>query len=701
MSEGRWDVKTENLLFEIGTEEIPASFIPAALRDMERLAEEGLKEFGLSFEKISCFGTPRRLVLFVKDLPDCQPDREEEITGPSERIAFNPDGTLTKAGEGFLRAQGMGKDDLFIKDTGKGRCLAVRKLIKGEGTKDILASFLPSLVSKIPFPKTMKWGVSSFRFVRPIRWIVALFGNSVIPFEIAGVKSGRLSLGHRFMAPAAFEVTADIGSYIEALRCRFVIVDIKERRDMLIEEVERAALQTGGFILKDDELVDLNTNLTEYPSAVCGSFDERFLRLPSEVLITSMKEHQKYFAVVDSSGGLRPNFVAVNNTRSPDEDVVKRGHERVLRARLTDAAFFFEEDMKVPLYERVSALSGIIFNQRLGTMLDKTNRVRELALYIAKILAPDRLDMVDRAAYLSKADLLTGMVGEFPALQGVMGREYAIRSGEAQEVALAIEEHYMPIRAGGDLPKTAIGAILGMADKIDTICGMFAIGLQPSGAQDPYALRRLALGVLLIIEDKGFSVSIKALFTEALARIKRDIKDADFNLDQMLSEVTAFFKGRFLNNLTSRGFRADIIEAAVRVGFDDVADCLKRVDAISRVRTRPEFEPLSIAFKRVMNILKGFGGGEVDPSLLVESEENALFQAYTGIKSEVMGLLDSRQYEGALYMLLSLKPHVDSFFDHVMVMVEDNKIRMNRLSLLWQISRLFLRVGDLSAIAIK
>lgn len=694
-------MKTENLLFEIGTEEIPASFIPAALRDMERLAEEGLKEFGLSFEKISCFGTPRRLVLFVKDLPDCQPDREEEITGPSERIAFNPDGTLTKAGEGFLRAQGMGKDDLFIKDTGKGRCLAVRKLIKGEGTKDILASFLPSLVSKIPFPKTMKWGVSSFRFVRPIRWIVALFGNSVIPFEIAGVKSGRLSLGHRFMAPAAFEVTADIGSYIEALRCRFVIVDIKERRDMLIEEVERAALQTGGFILKDDELVDLNTNLTEYPSAVCGSFDERFLRLPSEVLITSMKEHQKYFAVVDSSGGLRPNFVAVNNTRSPDEDVVKRGHERVLRARLTDAAFFFEEDMKVPLYERVSALSGIIFNQRLGTMLDKTNRVRELALYIAKILAPDRLDMVDRAAYLSKADLLTGMVGEFPALQGVMGREYAIRSGEAQEVALAIEEHYMPIRAGGDLPKTAIGAILGMADKIDTICGMFAIGLQPSGAQDPYALRRLALGVLLIIEDKGFSVSIKALFTEALARIKRDIKDADFNLDQMLSEVTAFFKGRFLNNLTSRGFRADIIEAAVRVGFDDVADCLKRVDAISRVRTRPEFEPLSIAFKRVMNILKGFGGGEVDPSLLVESEENALFQAYTGIKSEVMGLLDSRQYEGALYMLLSLKPHVDSFFDHVMVMVEDNKIRMNRLSLLWQISRLFLRVGDLSAIAIK
>ncbi|MGQ9745389.1 MAG: glycine--tRNA ligase subunit beta [Dissulfurimicrobium sp.] len=694
-------MKTENLLFEIGTEEIPAAFIPTALKEMERLAEDGLKEFGFFPKEISCFGTPRRLALFIKDLPDCQPDREEEIIGPPERIAFNSDGTLTRAGEGFLKAQGVSKDVLIIKDTGKGRCLAVHRLIKGLETKDILASFLPSFVSRIPFPKTMKWGASSFRFARPIRWIVALFGEAVIPFEIAGVKSDRLSYGHRFMAPMAFEVRADKKNYIAAMRAHFVIADMKERKEMLLKDAERAALDSGGILLKDDDLVDLNVNLVEYPSAVCGSFDERFLELPREVLITSMKEHQKYFAVTDSGGRLRPNFVAINNTRSPDENVVKKGHERVLRARLTDAAFFFEEDMKVPLHERVPALSGIVFNQHLGTMLDKTMRVRDIALYIAKILAPDRLDLVDRAAYLAKADLLTGMVGEFPGLQGVMGRQYALRSGEAQEVAIAIEEHYMPVRAGGPLPKTVIGAILSMADKVDTICGMFAIGLQPSGAQDPYALRRLALGVLSIIEDKGFSVSLKAFLAEALKRLGRDIKGVAFDFDHVLNGVMAFLKGRFVNNLISRGMSCDIIEAAVRAGFDDVGDCLKRVYALSNVRMMPEFESLGIAFKRVMNILKGFGGGEIKPEFLIEDEEKALFHAYSRIEQEVAGLLDSRKYERALYMLLSLKPYIDSFFDHVMVMVDDDVIRTNRLSLLWLIARSFLRVGDLSAIAVK
>jgi glycyl-tRNA synthetase beta chain len=694
-------VKTENLLFEIGTEEIPAAFIPVALKDMERLAEDGLKELGLFPKEISCFGTPRRLALFVKDLPDCQPDREEEITGPPERIAFNADGALTRAGEGFLKAQGVDKDALIIKDTAKGRCLAVHRLIKGRETMDILASFLPSFVSRIPFPKAMKWGASSFRFARPIRWIVALLGDAVIPFEIAGVKSGRLTYGHRFMAPMAFEVSSGKKDYIDALRAHFVIVDMKERKEMLLKDAGRAASDSGGVLLKDNDLADLNVNLTEYPSAVCGSFDERFLELPREVLITSMKEHQKYFAVTDSGGGLRPNFVAINNTRSPDDNVVKKGHERVLRARLTDAAFFFEEDMKVPLHERVPALSGIVFNQRLGTMFDKTMRVRDIALYIAKILAPDRLDMVDRAAYLAKADLLTGMVGEFPGLQGVMGRQYALRSGEAQEVAIAIEEHYMPVRAGGQLPETVTGAILSMADKVDTICGMFAIGLQPSGAQDPYALRRLALGVLSIIEDKGFSVSLKAFLAEALKRLGRDIKGAAFDPDHVLNGVLAFLKGRFVNNLTSRGMGGDIIEAAVRAGFDDAGDCLKRVHALSKVRMMPEFEPLGIAFKRVMNILKGFGGGESKPEFLIEDEEKALFHAYAGIEQEVAGFLDSREYELALYMLLSLKPYIDNFFDHVMVMVDDDVIRANRLSLLWRIARSFLRVGDLSAIAVK
>ncbi len=433
-----------------------------------------------------------------------------------------------------------------------------------------------------------------------------------------------------------------------------------------------------------------------------------------------MKEHQKYFAVVDGEGRLRPNFVAVNNIRSTDDLAVRKGHERVLRARLTDAAFFFDEDMKTPLHGRVAALSGVIFNQHLGTMLDKTMRVKSIALNIAKDLAPAKADLVGRASELSKADLLTGMVGEFPGLQGVMGKEYAIRSGEDYEVALAIEEHYMPVRAGGALPKTAIGSILSIADKMDTICGMFAIGLQPSGAQDPYALRRLALGALSVIENKGFSISLKALAAEALTHIARDVKGKDFDPDQVLAEVIAFFQGRFVHNLISRGFEADTVEAAVRAGFDDALDCIMRARAISNIRMQPrlqqpanlvasggegghpsEFESLCTVFKRVMNILKGFDGGEIDASILAEPEERALFQAYDDIRSKVRGLLDSREYEQALYLLLSLKPAVDSFFDHVMVMAEADAIRTNRLSLLWRIACLFLGVGDLSAIAVK
>ncbi|MGB9711957.1 glycine--tRNA ligase subunit beta [Dissulfurimicrobium hydrothermale] len=692
-------MKTENLLFEIGVEEMPAAFIPVALADIEKFAEEGLKGAGLSYKGLKAMGTPRRLALFVSELISCQPDREEDITGPPAKIALAPDGALTKAGEGFLRAQGAGPEAVRIKDTGKGPCLVLHKVIKGRETRDVLASFLPLLAAKIRFPRTMKWGASSFRFARPIRWVVALFGDEVIPFEIAGIESGKMSMGHRFMAPGPFEVRADLASYIEALRRRFVIVDMGERRDMLLKGVMQAVAGSGGSILQDDDLIELNTNLTEYPSAVCGSFDGRFLGLPREVLITVMKEHQKYFAVVDGDGALRPNFVAINNIRPADDSIIRKGHERVLRARLADAAFFFEEDMKIPLHERVDALSGIVFNQYLGTMLDKTERVKSLALYLARGIAPEKVALVERAAYLSKADLLTGMVGEFPDLQGVMGREYALRSGECDEVATAIHEHYMPIRAGGTLPSSMTGSILSIADKIDTICGMFLIGLQPSGTQDPFGLRRQALGVLHILEASDIRFSLAGLIDQGIKGVLRDIKGKARSMQEAAGGILEFFRGRMVNNMTSRGYDLGIVEAAIRVGFDDVVDCVRRIKALAAVRVRPEFEPLSIAFKRVMNILKGFEGGDVDQTLFEAPEEKALFDAYMSLKDDVLALLRDGSYEDALIRLLSLKPLIDNFFDHVMVMVEEPRIRTNRLSILWQISNLFLRVGDLSAVA--
>ncbi|MCK4425641.1 MAG: glycine--tRNA ligase subunit beta, partial [Deltaproteobacteria bacterium] len=453
-----------------------------------------------------------------------------------------------------------------------------------------------------------------------------------------------------------------------------------------------------GNILSDDELVDINTYLTEFPSAVCGSFDKRFLALPRDVLITCMREHQKYFAVVDYSGDLMPHFVAINNTRSPRPGLVCEGHERVLRARLSDAEFFFKEDLKRPLDAFVADLSGMIFHKRLGTVLDKIRRVKALAHYLAEQVAQDKVKEVERAAWLCKADLLTEMVGEFPSLQGIIGREYALLSGESREVANAIEEHYMPVRSGGELPGSLSGALLSIADKIDTICGTIAIGLKPSGTADPYGLRRLALGILHIVEERSLSLSLKALIAEALHQLENQLSEVS---KELTTEVITFFKRRFSYDLTARGMDHDVVEAATRVEFDDVKDCILRVRALASVRSMPEFEPLSVAFKRVMNILKGFEGGAVNPLLLEAEQEKALYEVYLSVEEKVNVSLESRDYEQALVTLLSLKPQVDSFFDHVMVMTEDIDVRANRLALLWNIARLFLRIGDLSAIVVS
>ncbi len=690
-----------DLLLEIGTEEIPASFVPKALSALKDLCQERLERSFLSFESASVLGTPRRLTLAVAGLADKQPDREEMQVGPPAKVAFGPDGSPTKAAKGFAKRHGVSVEGISVEDTERGPYAVIRKVIHGERTADLLKEIIPELIVSIPFPKTMRWEKTGFRFARPIRWIVALFGDEVIPFSIAGVQAGRETRGHRFMSPSPVKLEADSASYLSILEEKFVIPEPEKRRQIIVEEAKRAAESVGGEVLPDEDLLELNTYLTEYPSAVCGSFSPAFLDLPREVLITAMKEHQKYFAVVDKEGRLLPNFIAINNTLSPKVDLVKEGHERVLQARLSDAAFFFEEDRKQPLEAFVQELGGMVFHEKLGTLLDKTQRIQALAGSLADTFAPDQADTAKRAAHLCKADLLTEMVGEFPTLQGIMGRVYALLSGENPDVARAIEEHYLPVRSGGELPATEAGAICSIADKIDTICGTFAIGLKPSGTADPYGLRRSSLGILHILEDRAWSLSMTELIDEALDLLPEAVQMAKEDLCQ---EILQFFERRFVNDLTGRGFQQDVVEAAIKAGFDDPVDCLMRVRALSSVRNREEFEPLSVAFKRVMNILKDYDGGEVDPDLLEEKEEKALFKAFQSLKEKVEGILAEKdavdRYERALVAMLSIKPFVDDFFDNVLVMAKDDKIRHNRLALLWQISRLFHRIGDLSAIVV-
>ncbi len=697
-----------NLLMEIGVEELPAGFLFPALSQLERLVTAKLKENNLAHGSVSTLGTPRRLAIIVEGLVEQQPDVEEKLMGPAARIAFDENGNPTKAGEGFARSKGIDVSELKVEKTEKGEYVVAERIIKGRRTSELLAELLPEIITSLNFPKSMRWADHDLRFARPIRWIAVLFGDEVIKFAVAGVESGAESRGHRFMAPDSVALVADSHSYEDALEKAFVIADPARRRSMLVEGARAAAEKKGGRLLEDSDLVELNTNLTEFPSAVCGEFDQEFLDLPECVLITCMKEHQKYFAVQDSEGRLMPNFVAINNTRSPEPELVTQGHQRVLRARLSDAAFFYKEDTKKKLEEFVPALGGMVFHRKLGTLLDKTRRIQALSEYVAAEIAPEKIDEAKRASWLCKADLLTEMVGEFPTLQGVMGMEYARLSGEPEAVALAIAEHYMPVKSGAPLPSSAVGAVVSIADKMDTICSTFAIGLKPTGTQDPYALRRLALGILHIMEkagSEGMQLSLAELVKQAVMVLSQQLPDLSAELQD---EIMEFFVARFVNDLTGRGIEADVVDAAVRAGgLEHPYDCAERAFALKSARHREEFEPISTAFKRVMNILKDYSGGmPINTELFEEEEEKALYEAYRQVKkrlSPVLGKdgLTREDYEEALIILLSLKPQIDSFFDNVMVMTDNKDIRENRLALLWYISRLFLRIGDLSAIVIS
>ena len=682
------------LLLEIGTEEIPARFLPPVLEEMADSFRKMMDAERIGVGEILTWGTPRRLTLVAREVDEAQAEVTQEIIGPPKAVAVDAAGQPTPAAAGFARTQGVAVSDLIEVDTPRGVYLAVKKSTTGGPTGERLPELLPGFILGLSFPKSMRWGSETITFARPIQWILARYRGAVVNFEVGDVTSGGVTFGHRFLAPGAVEV-ANAQAYVAALQAANVIVDPAARRALLSDQLTKAAAGVKGEVVPNPGLMEENTFLVEYPSVVVGNFEDKFLALPDEVLITSMREHQRYFSLRGADGRLLPHFIAVNNTLTRNPDVVRQGHERVIRARLADAMFFFQEDSKTPLPQRVDALKGVVFHSLLGTSYEKMERFRELAVSLARQLAPESAEAVARAATLCKADIVTEMVGEFPSLQGVMGRQYALLSGEPPEVAEALFTHYLPRHADDELPRDKVGALVGMADRLDTICGCFGVGLSPTGTADPYGLRRHALAVIRILRSTKLHLDLPAAVALALELLKDKISRTR---EETALEVLDFFQTRLQRLLLAEGFDHETITAVLAAGCRDMVDAADKVRALHEFRQSPEFPSLATAFKRVINIAQGAEPGEVDPALFQYGEENILFQSTQLMESQVTQALESRDYPGVCRALASLRGPVDAYFEKVMVMAEDAALRRNRLALLLRISQTFLLMADFSKI---
>lgn len=703
----------DTLLLEIGTEEIPAGYIHPALKALAAMLQKKMTEARIEHGSAEIFGTPRRLAVRIEKVAAKQLPLKTELTGPPVKVGFDETGKPTMAAKKFAEKAGVKIDQLRVKETRKGAYLCALKRERGQATRILLKEILPKVILATPFPKTMRWADLDIAFARPIHSFLALLGSKVIQFKLGNVSAGRTSYGHYFMQPGKIKIdSAD--DYLIRLKEALVVVDLAERRKAVEREITKAAKKVSGSILRDEELVDIVNNLVEYPVAVAGEFDKEFLELPDEVLITAMREHQKYFAVVNKSHQLLPYFIAVNNTRARDMKLVTKGHERVLRARLADAQFFYQGDLKVSNDERVEKLKRVLFQARLGTMYQKIERVAKIGKFIAKAVdvglagakqTNGLKTQVARAAKLCKADLVSQVVGEFPKLQGVMGRVYAAIAGELPTVSVAIEEHYRPTYSGGPLPQTITGCVLSIADKIDSICGCFSAGLIPTGASDPYALRRQGIGIIQIMNDRGFSFSLRKLIKKSLSQF--ELKGPD-ELNALTQKVDTFLQNRIIQLLADQGYTKDAIAAVVDVSIDHVPNLWSRLEALESLKAKPDFEPLAVAFKRVVNILKKSGKmemegqaglGEVQENLFEHESESALFGAYQKVENKVSNAMDKGLFEKALLDIATLRGPVDAFFDGVMVMAEDQNVRRNRMTLLGHIAALFGKFADFSKLS--
>ncbi|MFZ5571393.1 MAG: glycine--tRNA ligase subunit beta [Thermodesulfobacteriota bacterium] len=689
----------KTLLLEIGSEEIPAGYIQPALASLADNLVKKLDEARIAHGTAGTYGTPRRLAVAIRDVAARQTSLTSEMTGPPEKVGFDAEGRPTVAAEKFAEKAGIPVQRITIKETPKGRYLCAVKTEKGQPTPVVLKRILPEVIQSVTFPKRMKWGTLTVEFARPIQSILSLWGEQVIAVTIGDIKGNRYTLGHRFHSSGRLKVNApeEYGAVLEAGR---VIPDIRRRRQEVKRLVTEAAVHAGGEVMPDEELIDIVTNLVEYPFPVVGNFDEKFLELPKEVLITAMREHQKYFAVVRRDGGLMPHFIAVNNTEARDMGLVARGHERVLRARLEDARFFYRSDLESKPENLVDRLDGVMFQAKLGSMREKIERVRHLAGFLAgQTGASDQEKaLLLRAAWLCKTDLVTQMVIEFPKLQGIMGRIYAAAAGEPGEVATAIEEHYRPTYSGGRLPETATGALLALADKMDSICGCFSVGLSPTGASDPYALRRQGIGIIQILLDRRLLVNLRNLVAESVSLF------AGGNAAEparVIDPVYGFLRDRMSHLLIEEGYSKDVVAAVTAISVDRVPDVWARARALANLKQAPDFEPLATAFKRVVNIIRkseGFERARINPSLFRHASESALMQAFEDVRKKVDGHLGQGDFDQAMREIASLRPAVDGFFDGVLVMAEEIEIRNNRFALLAAIAALFETIADFSKI---
>ncbi|MDF0673327.1 MAG: glycine--tRNA ligase subunit beta [Nitrospira sp.] len=704
---------TAELLFEIGMEELPFEFVAPALTALRESAARMFQDARLSFRSVNTYGTPRRLVLVVDDLCAHQTAVIKETMGPSRMVAFDQTGQPTRAAMGFATGQGVAVESLEVRATPKGEYLFAVKRDAGRATATLLTELLPQLVEKISFPKAMKWNEAGLRFARPVRWIVALFGGKVVPVRIAGIQAGYRTYGHRVMGSGKPITVRDFKTYSRELERRGVMVDPERRRAKIQTQIDRLCVRAGVALNADDALLDQAVHTTEWPCAVLGNFKPEYLAVPQEVLMTSMKHHQGFFSVRDKqSGKLAPHFIAIANNEPKNMLLIRAGNERVLAARLADAKFFFDEDRKVKLEERGKKLTGVTFHQKLGTMAHKAERVCKLARLIAGLLAlpQDSVEACVRAAQLCKADLLSGIVGEFPELQGIMGGYYAQHDGEKREVCEAIRDQYVPRGMDGALPETTEGLVLGLADRLDTIVAFFQAGIIPKGSEDPFALRRHALSVVRIMIEGTIQGNVKfdlrQMITSARQGVETDVKSAASIVEDPFGFIIE--RLRFYMK-TTKNLRDDVIHAVTGSVTNecDVVDLARRMEVLQTTTSLPEFDPLIVGFNRANNILKKEGvrkseSTPVDSSLFKDDAERELHTRLQSMEERYDRLIEQRQYKDALHCLVQLKPSIDRFFDSVMVNVEDSALRHNRLSLLRHVADGFFgKFADFSQIVVQ
>jgi len=684
-----------DLLFEIGAEEIPAGFVPPALEQLERDLARALDDARLSHGEVKAVGTPRRLAVWARDVAARQPDAQSQALGPPVAHAFDAEGKPTQAALGFARSQGVEVSALERAPTPKGERLALTKVEKGRKAEQVLPALLEKLLLGLKFKKSMRSRMDEVTFARPVRWLAALYGGRPLRVRFGEVVSGKVTFGHRFKAPKAIALRGTPEDYVEKLRKASVLVDPAERRAAVEKELARAAKAAGGKVLENPGLLEEVTFLVEIPTAIAGEFEKQHLELPREVVISEMRSHQRYFAVVDGAGKLRNRFIAVAGTPVKDPKVARHGYERVLRARLADARFFFEEDRKKKLRDRIEPLGRRTYQAKLGSELDRTHRIGAVASALARAAGkPELVPDVLEAARLAKTDLTTGMVGEFPELQGIMGAHYARGEGMKPEIADAIEDHYRPLGASAEMPRGDLGALVGLADRLHQLVGIVGVGEKATGAADPFGLRRAAIGILRLLLDRGYHLSLAAAIEETLDALS-GVKLAQ-DRAVVAEQVLDFVRGR-LKAQWGEEFPPDLVEAVLSAGFDDVVDARQRLEALAGVKARPDFVPLAVAFKRVANIQEKAGGpgaARVDPALLRDEAERRLLAEIERVEVAVAALRERRDYPAVLRNVATLEPAVARFFDEVLVMAEEPALRANRLGLMRRVASLFADLAD-------